>query len=109
MMSYWAQHAYAGAPGRGRAGELPEWEPWRGAGDAGQLLVLDTAAGGGLRMSRETVRAQALADEVLADPSLESAEERCRLAAGIAEHSPTWGPANYSALPACAAFPYAPR
>jgi para-nitrobenzyl esterase len=109
MTSYWTQHAYAGAPGTGRSGELPAWPAWRDGGEGGQLLVLDTPAGGGLRVSRETVRAQSLAEEVLADASIESPEERCRLVAGIAEHSPTFGPASYAALPACAKFPYAPR
>jgi para-nitrobenzyl esterase len=107
VTSYWAQHAYAGAPGKGRSGELPAWPAWRDAGDGGQFLVLDTEAGGGLRVSRETVRAQSLAEEALADPALSSPEERCRIAANIAEHSPTWGPASYAALPACAQFPYA--
>ncbi|MEN8160768.1 MAG: carboxylesterase family protein, partial [Myxococcota bacterium] len=26
MMSYWAEFAYTGSPGRGRAGDLPEWK-----------------------------------------------------------------------------------
>jgi len=28
MMSYWAEFARAGAPGRGRDGQLPEWTAW---------------------------------------------------------------------------------
>ena len=46
MMSYWAQFAATGSPGRGRAGDLPEWRAWddgspgrpalRGAGYAGR-------------------------------------------------------------------------
>jgi para-nitrobenzyl esterase len=31
MMSYWANFAYTGRPGRGRDGTLPEWRPWRTA------------------------------------------------------------------------------
>jgi para-nitrobenzyl esterase len=54
MMSYWAEFAYGGAPGRGRDGRLAEWQPWAGEGAAtGALLVIDTPAGGGIRMSRE--------------------------------------------------------
>jgi para-nitrobenzyl esterase len=54
MMSYWAEFAYSGAPGRGRDGRLTAWQPWaREGAAAGALLVIDTPAGGGIRMSRE--------------------------------------------------------
>jgi hypothetical protein len=75
----------------------------------GALALGLAAAGGGLRMARESVSAQTLVDEILADGEFESVEERCQLIPGIAENSPTWGPARYAALPACAAFPFAPR
>ena len=56
MMSYWAQFAQAGAPGRGRRGELPEWKAWSDAApDAPRYIVLDTPAGGGIRMETDLV------------------------------------------------------
>lgn len=71
MISYWVNFAKTGAPGRGVDGDLPEWKP------GPEFLVFDTDAGGGLRMSNETVRE----DEVLAaadsDARLGTKEQRC--------------------------------
>lgn len=55
MSSYWAQFAYTGDPGRGRALDLPPWSRWL---ETGGYLVFDTQADGGIRMhsgSRERV------------------------------------------------------
>jgi para-nitrobenzyl esterase len=110
MMSYWAEFAYTGDPGRGRDGALPEWQGFREeARGTGHFLLLDTAAGGGLRMSDETIRTQDLVDEILADASFASEEERCRILAGISERSPTWREASYAAIPACRPYPVAAR
>jgi para-nitrobenzyl esterase len=53
MMSYWAEFAARGRPGRGRDGTLPDWSEWRD--DAPLSLVLDTAANGGLRLVSQPV------------------------------------------------------
>ena len=78
MMSYWTAFARAGRPGRGRAGDLPEWTAWgaRSARAPG-FMVLDTEAGGGLRMSSEALTAQDVIAQVEADPHLGSGEARC--------------------------------
>lgn len=55
MMSYWAQHAYAGAPGAGRDGEEVRWQPYNEQADEPCLLLLDTAADGGVRMCAERI------------------------------------------------------
>ena len=109
MRSYWLEFARAGDPGRGLAGELPEWQGWREAAGDGQFLVLDTAAGGGLRMSRETVSMPALVLRILADGSFASDAQRCRLIAELASRSGSWQEPQYAALPACSAFPYEER
>jgi len=110
MRSYWAAFARAGDPGGGVWGELPDWGSWREAPDGnGQFLVLDTAEGGGLRMSRETVRMPALVERILADASFASDEERCGMLAELASRSSSWQEAQYAALPACGAFPFEPR
>jgi para-nitrobenzyl esterase len=78
MMSYWTEFAGSGRPGRGRAGELPEWTAWdASSAEAPKFMVLDTEAGGGLRMSSESVTAQAVIAQVEADPDLGSGEARC--------------------------------
>jgi para-nitrobenzyl esterase len=110
MRSYWATFARRGDPGAGAAGELPDWGSWREAPDAdGQFLVFDTAAGGGLRMSRETVRMPALVERILADASFASDEERCRMLAELASRSGSWQEAQYAALPSCSGFPFEQR
>jgi para-nitrobenzyl esterase len=78
MMSYWAEFAYTGAPGRGREGSLPRWTAWDDSRpDAPKFAVLDTSAGGGIRMSSETESVAALAVELSTDGGFETAAERC--------------------------------
>jgi para-nitrobenzyl esterase len=78
MMSYWAEFAYAGSPGRGRAGDLPEWSAWDPSGDAApRYAVLDTAEGGGIRMASETWTMDKVLADVLADPRLPRPRDRC--------------------------------
>ncbi len=79
MMSYWAEFAWAGAPGRGRGGRLPEWQPWDEAGHVpGRFLVLDSVADGGVRMTRGKVTAGDVLAEVDASTQL-AAAEKCQL------------------------------
>lgn len=86
MMSYWAEFAYHGDPGRGRDGTLPVWKPWDpSSSDAAKYIVLDTPEDGGLRMASETVDAAGLVAEVRADPAFESEGERCDLLADLVE------------------------
>ncbi len=78
MMSYWAEFAYTGAPGRGRDGSLPRWGAWDDSRpDAPKFVVLDTSAGGGIRMSSETESLAALVVELSTDGGFETAAERC--------------------------------
>ena len=53
MMSYWAEFAYRGAPGRGRARALPLWEPWSLDPKEKWFMVFDTPESGGIRMSSD--------------------------------------------------------
>jgi para-nitrobenzyl esterase len=86
MQSYWAEFARNGDPGRGARGELPAWTAWDEAGD--KYIVLDTEAGGGIRMSRETETLEALVDEIGADASYADAAERCVALALIHRSAP---------------------
>jgi para-nitrobenzyl esterase len=83
MMSYWAQFAYTGDPGRGRDGDLPAWTAWDPAGPA-KYAVLDTQAGGGLRMEGTTYTVAGLVAELQADPRLAAEGERCALIVQLA-------------------------
>jgi para-nitrobenzyl esterase len=89
MRSYWAQFAYTGDPGRGRAGDLPLWSPWSDEGvEADTLLLLDTRAGGGVRMASGRVSAESLAAELSDDPRLAHGEKCELLRDGMARSWP---------------------
>ena len=79
MSSYWAQFAHTGNPGRGRKGDLPEWQAWGVAQP--QFVVFDSAAGGGIRMSGDIIVAAALKQRLLDDRAkglIASQEQLCR-------------------------------
>jgi para-nitrobenzyl esterase len=84
MMSYWAEFAASGAPGRGKAGDLPAWSAWDESEPASErFLVFDSEAGGGIRMSPEAVTANSLVTRMLADERFASSEERCAFLARL--------------------------
>jgi para-nitrobenzyl esterase len=76
MMSYWAEFAYSGDPGRGRGGELPLWSAWS-SGEA-RFLIFDTLQDGGIRMSLEAVSGEHVLSGLMSEPGLSDAE-RCGL------------------------------
>ena len=100
MMSYWAEFARSGSPGRGRDGKEVAWTPWGTAG--ARSILLDTPSGGGIRMSdvhvtHDTIRAQLLNDTSFADP-----KDRCELYAQIFAYD-LFDQREYERL-GCAAF-----
>jgi para-nitrobenzyl esterase len=85
MMSYWAEFAYRGDPGRGREGALPLWSAWDASGpQADKYIVLDTSADGGLRMASETESAEKLVAEIQSDPRFTSEAQRCEMLTALA-------------------------
>jgi len=88
MMSYWAQFAATGDPGRGEDGRLPRWTPWDDSSPtAPRFILLDTEEGGGLRMSPDSVTRASVLRSVAEDPRFESWAERCEVYRGFVE----WG------------------
>jgi para-nitrobenzyl esterase len=86
MMSYWTEFAYRGAPGRGRSGDLPLWQPWdESTPESERFLVFDSDAGGGIRMSSDAVTETSLVTRILADPRFAKPEERCAFLARLSE------------------------
>jgi para-nitrobenzyl esterase len=86
MQSYWAAFARDGAPGRGARGEQALWSAWDEGGD--KYLVLDTPAGGGIRMSGDTESVSELVAEVEADATFADADARCAMLASIHQRAP---------------------
>jgi para-nitrobenzyl esterase len=87
MMSYWAQFAWEGDPGRGRGGDQLAWAAWDGRPGGHTTLILDTAEGGGLRMGSEPVTPESVIAAVDADPRLRSQRERCWVYRELAQWS----------------------
>ncbi len=81
MMSYWAAFATHGKPGRGMDGTLPNWQQW-GAG-ADRLIVLDTVAGGGVRMSTEEISVDSVLSDLDQDGRFKSFQEKCLAFLGV--------------------------
>ncbi len=79
MSSYWAEFARTGSPGRGRAGELPEWKPWEDSSPSvDRLMIFDSPAGGGVRMSSLRMTPEELTERVMKDAAFEGKpQERC--------------------------------
>lgn len=104
MRSYWAQFARSGDPGRGGSGDLPRWQSWQ-PGET-RLMVFDTEAGGGLRLSEQALTMAMLKQRLAADPAPPAAE-RCHLFARLFLRTnygdDFWDEAEYRAL-GCAAL-----
>ena len=104
MMSYWAEFAYTGAPGRGRDGAEAPWLAW---GEAGKTsILLDTPTDGGIRMDDEVVTSAGVKSELMADSSLSPGPERCGLYVRLFRWQGLFDDAEYQRL-GCAAYPAA--
>lgn len=88
MMSYWAEFAYSGSPGRGRKRDLPQWNAWDASGTGrGEFVVLDTSAGGGIRRSEDVLTTHTLLAAVDEDPDLSTQRHRCMIFRALANWS----------------------
>jgi para-nitrobenzyl esterase len=107
MMSYWAEFAYTGNPGRGRDGKEPRWAPWDDSKPgAAKYLILDSEEGGGLRMSSETVTQEEVIERVANDPRFESWRERCEVYQGFVAWSEGMDEERYQSVGEGACRPY---
>lgn len=104
MMSYWAQFAYTGDPGRGRSGTLEAWTAWDASRpDAPKFMILDTPADGGIRMSSEVVREAELVARLAADDRFASERDRCEIYHELATWREIVSEAEYARV--CEGFP----
>ncbi len=98
MQSYWGAFAHDGAPGRGRGGALPLWEAWNPRSPDGvKFAVIDGEADGGIRMSSEIEREDALVAEVARDERFASPAERCEVYAVFVDRSLRFDESDYAA------------
>ena len=97
MMSYWAEFAWTGDPGRGRDGAQVQWTPWENGAGARRLLVLDAETDGGIRMSPFLLTMDDLRARLLADTSFDTLEEHCAMYRRTFRFE-DFDPAEYAAL-----------
>jgi len=95
MQSYWAEFAYNGSPSRGRDGKLPKWSAWDPAQGASKLMILDTPAGGGLRMSSFEVTKQEVLAEAATHTDARGLEDVCWVVYLNLKDEPDYKPAQY--------------
>lgn len=107
MMGYWAELARRGRPGRGGAAGGVEWLAWDPSTPAApKFLVLDSAAGGGIRMSADAVTLDRLRDDLASDPRLADPRDRCTVYHELSRWGRGFTRADYDAAAECAPFPY---
>jgi para-nitrobenzyl esterase len=95
MMTYWATFAATGRPGGGPDARLPAWPAW--SVGTPSFLVLDTAAGGGIRASQETTTREAVLAAIATDPRLPTSRDRCLAYHDLVQWSGTLSRAAYDA------------
>lgn len=84
MMDYWGGFAHSGDPGRGTSGAYPHWSAWdASAPEAPKFMLLDTDAGGGMRMSSASETLESVLGKVARDPRFDDWEERCEMFASF--------------------------
>ncbi|MEI6440532.1 MAG: carboxylesterase family protein [Alphaproteobacteria bacterium] len=88
MMSYWVNFAATGAPGKGVDGNLPEWKTWTNSNSANNLMVFDSPKAGGVRMISDHESPTRIADDLLADKTLKSEDQRCQILKGLTRDNP---------------------
>jgi para-nitrobenzyl esterase len=102
MMSYWAQFARTGKPGRGGR-DLPEWEPWGGE----QTMLFDIPDGGGVRMADVVETRDKILADIEQDPRLPERWQRCAVYRDLVRFGRGFDKQEYWQVAdgACAAFP----
>lgn len=86
IMSYWANFAATGAPGRGVDGKGAEWAAWSRTGD--KLLLLDSAAGGGVRMTPHGDTRADVVRDLFSDASMKTISQKCQVFASTKRWNP---------------------
>ena len=74
MMSYWAEFAYSGDPGKGRSNNLPQWKAWS---ESEKYMILDSEEDQGLVMVNSEVTVDSIFNELTTDERF-TQDEKCQ-------------------------------
>ena len=74
MMSYWAEFAYSGDPGKGRSNNLPQWKAWS---ESEKYMILDSEEDQGLVMVDSEVTVDSIFNELTTDERF-TQDEKCQ-------------------------------
>jgi para-nitrobenzyl esterase len=99
MMSYWANFAATGDPGRGVKGDLPAWTPWSNAAGAPNAMLFDTPKSGGPRMSAEHLGAEDVFRGLFQDPVLATPVRQCAVYTATIRFNPELAGAEKARCP----------
>ncbi|MFQ3325043.1 MAG: para-nitrobenzyl esterase [Pseudomonadales bacterium] len=81
MMNYWGEFARTGSPSTGTDNKQVEWKSWNNSAE--KTLILDTEAGGGIRMTDTIMTVKSIKDRMLSDPFLAGQETYCEMYAQL--------------------------
>ena len=111
MRSYWSNFAYELRPGRGRDGDLPEWQPWSPEAGAPKYLSFDSARDTGLATGADQISMADVLARAVADPRLRDDAERCRIFRNMVQWSAALTPEQYTQINdgACREYPLEAR
>ena len=78
MMSYWAEFAYSGNPGKGRNKDLPKWSSWSTKPDTNKFIILDTFNDKNIRMTKSQLFHQTELERLSNDSRITDIKTKCR-------------------------------
>jgi para-nitrobenzyl esterase len=81
MMNYWGEFARTGNPATGQDGKQVEWKSWNNSAE--KTLILDTEAGGGIRMTDTIMTVESIKDRMFSDPLLADQQAYCEMYAQL--------------------------
>tara|TARA_B100000953_G_scaffold241033_1_gene202704 strand:+ start:844 stop:2703 length:1860 start_codon:yes stop_codon:yes gene_type:complete len=72
MMSYWAEFAYTGAPGKGRKGNQIEWRSWDEISpENSKYIIFDSKTDRGIRMTSNAITKESLFASIEKDENID--------------------------------------
>ena len=89
MISYWAQFAYSGDPGKGRDGSEVRWTAWDSTPGKDKLILFDAASDGGIRMSSEEVTEESIQNALRNDQGFQNQQLHHGWKRRCSQHTPS--------------------